>query len=180
MTRMWATAGLAVQVLLTTAYVLLSVLELASPETRSLLSCLLLLEAALLAAGYALLAAGAAGEAPARSAWRLLAVGCVAWSLAQSWWTWLEVFDCEPPTLLGAAGLGYAALPVLALPALHRLVARGAPAERSLHRYVLSALDLTALAGPWWCSAGGWRSSARCTRTACSPSCSASATSSSP
>lgn len=133
---------------MTASFVGASVAGTGSAGALAALSCLLMLEAALFAGWTAASAATRADAARARSAWRLLSTGCFAWAFAQAYWTFLELFHTAPAILLGTAGMGYAALPLLAIPALRLLVVpRRLRERRSAHRVLLRLLDVTALAG---------------------------------
>lgn len=129
----------------TVAYLVWAFTGLGEAGARGVVSCLLMLDAALFAGWAASTVAAHADQPRARTAWRLLATGCFAWAAAQVYWTYLEVFDGAPPVLLGAAGMGYAALPLLALPALRLLVVSSGRRHRNAHGVVLRALDVAAL-----------------------------------
>jgi len=131
-----------VQAVLLVAYLVVAATAALSPEHRSVLSCLLMLQAAVYAGRCAARVGVRTQGREHRLAWRLLATGCLTWALTQAFWTWMEVFDAAPPVLLDAAGMGYAALPLLALPALRLLVtsrsARGGLLVRLLDALALS------------------------------------------
>ena len=141
------TSGLLLQAVLTLLYLAASVASLAPRPVLSAASNLLMLEVALFAAWAAASVAARAGGTRARTAWRLMSTGCFAWGLAQAYWTFLELFHTAPAILLGAAGMGYATLPLLALPALRLLVVPRRLRRRTSHSALLRLLDVTALAG---------------------------------
>jgi diguanylate cyclase (GGDEF)-like protein len=145
--RWWWSAGLAGQAMLAAGYVLLVLREVGSAEARSIFSCLFMLEAALFAAGSAVVAGRKAVDRRGRLAWRLLGAGCLLWGVTQLWWTVLEVVRIDAPVLLGLAGLGYTALVLLALPALRLLVARSPRTTAAPTRSLPLVLDVLTLTG---------------------------------
>jgi diguanylate cyclase (GGDEF)-like protein len=145
--RSWWSAGVALHGVLLLGYLALAVSGGWSAETRSTISCLLMLEAALFAGRSAARTAVATGPGRTRLPWRLLAAGCFGWAVAQVWWTYLELFDSEPPFLLTATGVGYAALPLLALPALRLLVVAQPVRRPSPYGWAPRLLDVIALSG---------------------------------
>ena len=143
MRRTWWRVGFATLGVLAVLYALVAGAGIGSTSARGLVSCLLMLAASLLAVGSAASAARRAAQGRDRLAWLLLATGCLLWAITQVWWTLLEVVSPENPVLLGLAGFGYAALPLLALPALRLLVVR--TRGRSSARPLLLVLDVVAL-----------------------------------
>ena len=135
--------GILVQAVAVVLYLAVAATGTLSEPQRGLLSCALMLQIALYAGRSAVRVATRSPCGRTRTAWRLLATGCFGWALTQAYWTALEVLEAAPPTLLGVAGMGYASLPLLALPAL-RLLVVPAHARRGAE---LRLLDLVALSG---------------------------------